>query len=87
LRSQRLNEVDGEPVIANRDVAEILEAAEGILDEIRSAVLLLVVADGDAKPYLNRWAGVRTPLQICPRFSVSPSRLSASMLAFSKERV
>jgi hypothetical protein len=50
LRSQRLNEVDGEPVMANRDVAEIREAAEGILDEIRSAGSLLVVANGDARP-------------------------------------
>lgn len=38
--------VGGELVVACGDAAELLEAAEGVLDEVVSGVALLVIADG-----------------------------------------
>jgi hypothetical protein len=39
-------EVGGEFVVAGVDAAEVLEAAEGVLDEVTAAMTFLVIADG-----------------------------------------
>src|SRR5260370_20724966 len=39
-------EVGGEFVVAGVDAAEVLEAAEGVLDEVSAAITFLIVADG-----------------------------------------